>query len=93
VLYSVISCSDPKSSVASTGSVYDYYVDVCKKTGLRPLTQRRVSGILAELEMLGLINSKVVSKGRAGRTRELKVSIPFSLVGKTFEILKKSLGL
>jgi len=93
VLYSVISCSDPKSSVASTGSVYDYYVDVCKKTGLRPLTQRRVSGILAELEMLGLINSKVVSKGRAGRTRELKVSIPYSLLGKTYEILKKSLGL
>ena len=43
--------------------------------------------------MLGIINSKVISKGRYGRTREIQVTIPSSNLTKIEEALKEGLGL
>src|SRR3989344_4893217 len=76
-----------------TGEIYEYYIDLCKKVGLKPLTQRRISDIIAELDMLGIINSKVISKGRYGRTREIQLNIPSSNLVKIREALKEGLGL
>ncbi len=76
-----------------TGDVYNNYQELCKKTRTDPLTQRRVSDIIAEIDMLGLINARVISKGRHGRTREIKLSIPPSLLDKVEAILVESLGL
>ena len=76
-----------------TGEIYEYYIDLCKKIGLKPLTQRRVSDIIAELDMLGIINSKVISKGRYGRTREIQVLIPSSNLVKIKQALKEGLGI
>jgi len=57
------------------------------------LTQRRVSDILAEFDMLGLINARVISKGRQGRTREIKLAIPENILSRAKEILVSSLDL
>ncbi|MBS3134762.1 ORC1-type DNA replication protein [Candidatus Woesearchaeota archaeon] len=76
-----------------TGEIYGYYLDLCRRVGLKPLTQRRISDIIAELDMLGIINSKVISKGRYGRTREIQVTIPSSNLTKIEEALKEGLGL
>lgn len=74
-----------------TGDIYNVYQDLCKKIALRPITQRRLSDIIAELDMLGLINARIISKGRHGRTREISVSIPQALEPKVRELLKKQL--
>jgi len=76
-----------------TGDVYDIYRDICIKTKNEYLTQRRISDIIAEMDMLGLINAKVISKGRHGRTREIRLAIPLGLFDKIDSILKESLGL
>ena len=76
-----------------TGDVYDVYKDLCPKVGLRPITQRRLSDIIAELDMLGLINAKVISKGRFGRTREIQLSLPTHLLGKVQQLLAKELDI
>ena len=68
-------------------------VELCKKTNLRPLTQRRVSDIVSELDMLGIINAKVISKGRYGRTREISLITPTTVNLKIKEILEEGLGL
>ncbi len=60
---------------------------------MKPLTQRRISDIIAELDMLGIINAKVISKGRYGRTREISLAIPPSTVPNIKSILKEGLGL
>ncbi|MBN2567156.1 ORC1-type DNA replication protein [Candidatus Woesearchaeota archaeon] len=73
-----------------TGDVYDTYRRLCIKAGLRPLTQRRVSDIIAEFDMLGLINTKVVSKGRYGRTREIVFSIPGEIIPRVRAILDEN---
>jgi cell division control protein 6 len=97
VLYSIIEMTkqEKKGGLSGffTGDLYNYYQDLCLKTKNDSLTQRRISDILAEIDMFGLINSKIVSKGRHGRTREIKLSIPSNLLEKVEEILKESLFL
>ena len=74
-----------------TGDVYNYYQDVCDNNKIDILTQRRISDIIAEIDMLGLINAKVISKGRHGRTREIRLSVPSNLFDKVEAILIESL--
>jgi cell division control protein 6 len=96
VLYSIMQLTrEAKDSKERfyTGDVYNYYQDVCDQTKTDALTQRRISDILAEIDMLGLINAKVISKGRHGRTREIRLSVPTNLFDKVEAILVDSLGI
>lgn len=90
VLYAVLLIY-PQKKVFFTGEIYEIYKDLCKKTKFNVLTQRRVSDILAELDMLGVINAKIISKGRYGRTREISVSLDEDIIIKLKELLEKSL--
>ena len=76
-----------------TGDVYELYKKLCTKTDLRPLTQRRISDIIGELDMLGIINATVISKGRYGRTREINSDINNTLKQKIKAILSSELNL
>src|SRR6266480_6832392 len=60
----------------NTGDLYLAYEGLARRLGIDALTQRRVSGILAELDLLGLLEAAVVSKGRRGRTKRIKLLIP-----------------
>jgi len=68
------------SKKAFTGHVYGVYGNVCDHEGLRPLTQRRFSEIISFLDLYGLINARVISKGRYGNTREISGSLPMEVV-------------
>jgi cell division control protein 6 len=92
VLYSIIlNKKESKYNFVQTGDVYDLYRDLCNKIGLGALTQRRVSDIIAELDMLGIINAKVISKGRFGRTRDISFVLPTSVELKIKSILEEDL--
>jgi len=93
VLISIIIAVEKKIEQLFTGDVYGIYQEICKKTSTEPLTQRRVGDIIAEFDMLGLINARVVSKGRYGRTRAINLAIPKNITEKVREIIKDSLGL
>ncbi len=93
MLFSIFKLIKQNKGPIFSGDIYNYYQNLCKKVKVDILTQRRVSDILAEFDMLGLINATVISKGRQGRTREIKLSIPQNLVDKCEEILIDSLGL
>jgi cell division control protein 6 len=67
----------------NTGELYLAYTNWCRKAGLEALTQRRVSGILAELDLMGLIEASVVSKGRRGRTKRIRLLIENETLEKT----------
>ncbi|MEM1578441.1 MAG: ORC1-type DNA replication protein [Archaeoglobaceae archaeon] len=69
----------------TTGEVYCVYKKLCTKACLEALTQRRVSDLLSELDSLGVINSIVVSKGRYGRTREIKIDSDIEALKKALE--------
>jgi archaeal cell division control protein 6 len=93
VLFSIIDLIENSKEAIFTGDVFNYYDNLCKKCNIEVLTQRRVSDILAEFDMLGLINARVISKGRQGRMREIKLAIPENILEKSKEILIKSLDL
>jgi len=75
-----------------TGDVYNEYQKICEDTKNEVLTQRRVSDIIAEFDMLGIINARVVSKGRQGRTREIKLMLSQNIKEKAEEILREAIG-
>lgn len=75
-----------------TGEVYDFYQQLCLKNRLEVLTQRRVGEIIQELDMLGIINVRVISKGRGGRMREIKMAISKEITNKAKEIIENSLN-
>jgi archaeal cell division control protein 6 len=94
VLYSIMKLSkDTTFDKIFTGNVYNKYQELCEKTKNDVLTQRRISDIIAEFDMLGLINVDVISRGRQGRTREIKMMLPKNIKEKSEEILQNSLML
>jgi cell division control protein 6 len=74
-----------KSRNGNTGEVYDIYSSLCNNFEYEPLTQRRITQILSELDQLGLITSDVVSKGRYGRSQRIKITIPALTVREAFK--------
>lgn len=94
VLGSIIYLLENKKDEAPifTGEVYDFYQQICFKNKLEVLTQRRVGEIIQELDMLGIINVKVISKGRGGRMREIKLAISKEVTKKAKEIIENSLN-
>ncbi|RLG68809.1 cell division control protein Cdc6 [archaeon] len=60
----------------TTGEVYQLYTTLCGELGLDPLTHRRASTLINELEVSGIILCKIVSQGRYGRTRRISLNIP-----------------
>ncbi|MGC2428579.1 MAG: AAA family ATPase [Nitrososphaeraceae archaeon] len=65
-----------KSKNGNTGEVYEIYSSFCKHSEQEPLTQRRITQIISELDQLGLITSNVVSQGRYGRSQRIKITVP-----------------
>ncbi len=74
-----------------TGDVYNYYRQFCQENKWDVLTQRRVGDIIQEFDMLGIINVRVISKGRGGRMREIKLAIGSGVLEKAKKIIQESL--
>jgi archaeal cell division control protein 6 len=67
-------------SSATTGEIYDIYNELCGEMGAGLLTQRRLGTLVNELDSMGLVNAKVVSMGRYGRTKKIRLEISRSLI-------------
>ncbi len=94
VMFAIIHLTESKKlSQIFTGNVYQLYQQFCNKTKTEILTQRRVSDLIGEADMLGLINANVISKGRHGRTREVTLSIPSQILETSKKILQDALDL
>jgi len=74
VLASVLSATGWGRAEATTGDIYSTYRSVVRSLGLEEVTLRRVSGVLGELDMLGIISGRVVSRGRYGKTRVVELA-------------------
>ncbi len=89
VLAATISLAESGQKNIQTGDIFNIYERICSSTGLKMLTQRRVSDLIAELDMLGIINTRVISKGRHGRTREIRILLQDNMLLKVKGILKE----
>lgn len=94
VLYSIINVAERMKNQKTwsdkrifTGEVFEAYVGICEKNGIKPLTQRRVSDLIGELDMLSIIAAKVISKGRGGRTREIILTLNGNILERVTNFL------
>ena len=77
VLSSVLQLHRERNKIRfSSGEVYNMYRKLCGYLGMESLTQRRVTDLVSELDILGLINAAIVNRGRYGRTKEISLSVP-----------------
>lgn len=76
VLCSVVLLSEMGSNKIITGDVYNVYCTLSRHNGLDVLTRRRVSDLISELDMLGILNVQLISEGRYGRTKRITLNIP-----------------
>jgi cell division control protein 6 len=70
---------------ATTGEIYDVYNELCGKLGAGLLTQRRLGTLVNELDAMGILNAKVVSMGRYGRTKKIRLELSRTLITDVFE--------
>lgn len=73
-----------KANGLSTGEVYTSYKNLCRIVKQDTLTQRRVTQILNEIELSGLISGRLVHQGLHGRTKKHKLTISSEIIKKTF---------
>lgn len=76
ILLGIIMNEEMGATRMTTGDVYNMYKQLCRRTGMSILTQRRITDLISELDMLGLVSARVKSFGRGGRTKEIQSSVP-----------------
>jgi cell division control protein 6 len=69
---------------AITGEISEVYEELSGELGVAPLTQRRLSTLINELDAMGLLNARVVSMGRYGRTKKIRLEVPRNLIRNVF---------
>jgi cell division control protein 6 len=74
-----------KANGSSTGEIYSSYKNLCKIVGKDELTQRRITQMLSEIELSGLISGRLIHQGIHGRTKKYKLTIPSEMIKKSFK--------
>jgi cell division control protein 6 len=72
----------PGIKKVTTGQAYEVYQKLCNQRQNRFLSQRRFCDIISFLDLYGLINARVISMGRYGKTREIISSLPEQIIDK-----------
>lgn len=85
LLFGMIINQEAGREKLNTGDVFFTYKELCKMADISVLTQRRITDLISELDMLGIIHARVISKGRYGRTREIMLSVPIMEVKRVLE--------
>jgi cell division control protein 6 len=76
VLLSAIQLAANSGKIITTGECYTWYSSLCQRLGIEPLTHRRVSTLINELEEAGILLCRIVSQGRYGRSKRISLSTP-----------------
>ncbi|MEM0157918.1 MAG: ORC1-type DNA replication protein [Thermoplasmataceae archaeon] len=74
VLLSATITQEMSRGLMMTGEIFENYRNLCFELGFSPLSSRRISDVISELEEFGLLNSSTRSLGRYGRTRFIKIT-------------------
>ncbi len=84
VVLSVYHLNRARVHRAITGEICEVYNEICGELGVAPLTQRRLGSLVNELDSMGLLNAKVISMGRYGRTKKIGLEIVRTLIKDVF---------
>ena len=84
VLVSILNLTKQKEEITS-GKLYETYTDLYKKDAV---TYRRIFDFINELEMLGIISTNTISRGRGkGRTNIIKLQCDETLLESSLTVI------
>ena len=75
-----------RSSIYSR-QAYEGYIGFCRRSALRRLTARAFGELLAELDIYTFVHTRIESRGRYGRTRQITLELPKDVVAKIHDII------
>jgi cell division control protein 6 len=84
VTLSILHLGRVSAKGAITGEIFDVYDELCGELGVTALTQRRLCTLVNELDAMGIVNAKVVSMGRYGRTKKIRLEVGQALMRDVF---------
>lgn len=82
VLCSMLLISSSGQKVFTSSAVINVYRELARELDTDSLSHRRVSDLINDLTMLGIVTSRVVSHGRYGRTTEIYFKSPTNDIRK-----------
>jgi cell division control protein 6 len=93
VLYSLINFLTKKDDkIAYTGVLYNFYEQfVNNNLKTKPVTPRRFSEILSELDLMGLIRAEINYLAGRGKTRFISLPMKRDVIKEIMEILKEEI--
>jgi cell division control protein 6 len=71
VLYCMLLLHQMGQKIFISGEINRIYNEITPILDIDVLTPRRISDLISELNMLGVINTRLVNRGRHGRTKEM----------------------
>jgi len=94
VLAAVIQVTEiSRGKPVGTGEAYDAYRLFCDKISQRPLTARAFTDVIAELDVYSFLRTRLLSRGRYGRTREIQLDLPEDVVAKVRQAIESNLDI
>ncbi len=93
VLFTIINfLESKKDKIAYTGQLYNYYEQfVLNNLPNKPVTPRRFSEILSELDLMGLIKAEISYLSGRGKTRFISLPLKKESIDEIKETLKKEI--
>ncbi len=89
IFVSILKLHNDGEKEIQTGDVFIQYETICTESGIRILTQRRISDLINEMDDDGIITARINYKGRYGRTKD--ISLP-NFSPMMMEKIKEALG-
>ncbi len=78
-----------RASNSTTGEIYQIYKNLCKALGRDELTNRRITQMLSEIELFGIISGRIINQGSHGSTKKFELKVPSEIVKKAFKDSKE----
>jgi Cdc6-like AAA superfamily ATPase len=69
-----------RGAYLASNEAYDAYRRLCQRAQLRSLSRRAFGDLLNELDMYSFVRTRVFSRGRYGRNRDIELDLPGELV-------------
>ena len=83
----ILTTRKTRKPISETGEIYEHYRTFCQQAQMRPVAIRAFRESLNELDLYGFVRTRILSRGRHGRTREVILELDDELVSKIYSII------
>lgn len=76
-----------EGGTVGTGQAYEAYKSFCLRASIQPVTGRAFADLITEMDTYSLLRTRVISRGRYGRTREIVLDLSDDVTTKIYDAI------